>query len=309
MGNDMPTTDKDPTTIADATCPSSASKPQGERQKRNRQQLLKRPCTCGRTQGWHDEPKSNRPSTKTILDARGNPITKPIKRKYTPAPGPSEAYWALNELVATIGIVVEMLPFVTKRYPSLLIRDRDYAKAISVIRKIWQPWSDERFSKDWLSWWLIGQDASAYGYNAAASKNAIEVKMPNGKIERIKLTPEYIRDNLHVTYELAKDLVAYIPAYIEFMEVWNYIVNNDKVVREEFLRRLEEENKKNTLLLQGRNNTDATTADGEAAIGTSYEHRYHYIMHYDPDLYKQDKKTQGKARCGPFTKSEIRSFF
>jgi hypothetical protein len=128
--------------------------------------------------------------------------------------------------------------------------------------------------------------------------------MPNGKIKRIKLTPEYIRDNLHVAIELAKDYVTYMPAYIEFREVWNYIVSNDKAVREEFLRRVEENKKK--ILLQ-RNNT-ATSGD-KAHGDSSYEYKYHYIMHYDSELYKQDKRTQGKVRCGPFTESTIRNFF
>jgi hypothetical protein len=196
-----------------------------------------------------------------------------------------------------------MLPFATKRYPSLLIRDADYAKAFEVITKVDRPWGDERFSKDWISWWQIALDASPYGYNAAASKNATEVRMPNGKIERIKLTTEYIRDNFDVTYELAKDFVIYMPAYIEFREVWNYIVNNDKTVREEFLRRLEE-NKKSILL--SRNNT---TPDDKSGGNNSYEYQYHYIIHYDPELYKLNKKTQGKKRCGPFSESEINMFF
>jgi hypothetical protein len=316
--NDTSPRDEGPpaTTSVATSSPHFPKKPQKEqrqrRQKQNRQQqLLKRPCTCGRTRGWHDVPKSNRPSTKTIQNARGERITIEIERKYTPNPGPSEAYWAVNELVATLTTVQEMLPFVSKRYPSLLIRIADYAKVFKAITKIDRPWGDERFSKDSISWWLIALDASAYGYNAAASKNAIEVKRrtTNGKIKRIKLTPEYIRDKLHVAYEVAKDFVTYMPAYIEFREVWNYIVSNDKVVRAEFLRRLEQ-NKK-SMLLQRRNNTAATTTnDSQAASGdSSYEYKYHYIMHYDAELYKQNKKTQGKVRCGPFTESEIRTFF
>jgi hypothetical protein len=66
------------------------------------------------------------------------------------------------------------------------------------------------------------------------------------------------------------------------------------------------QNKKNTLFQ--RNNT-ATTTDVKAGGGTSYEHKYRYIIHYDPELYKQNKKTQGKVRCGPFRVSKIRSFF
>lgn len=149
---------------------------------------------------------------------------------------------------------------------------------------------------------VIGMDASAYGYNAAASKNAMEVKMPNGKIQRVKLISEYIRDRLDVTREAAKDIVTYMPAYIEFIEVWNYIVNHDKVVKQEFLRRLDI-NKKNTLVMPKDNSAD----DGEGSGFCKY--RYHYIMHYDPELYKHNKKTQGKVRCGPFTESEIRSYF
>ena len=292
-----------------------AKKPQKEqqqerRQKWNGQQLLKRPCKCGSFQGRHVVVKSNRPSTKTILNARGDRISQKIKSKYTASdPGPSEAYWAINELITTIVTIQEMLSFVAKRYPSLLIRIRDYAKGFEVITKIYRPWGDERFSKDSISWWLIALDASAHGYNAAASKNAIEVRTPSGKIERIKLTPEYIRDNLHVANELAKDFVTYMPAYFEFREVWNYIVNNDEVVKEEFLARLEENKRKNMPLPRNDDDNNNTTIDDERDGSGSYEYKYHYIEHYDPVLYKQDKKTQGKVRCGPFTESEIRTFF
>jgi len=239
-----------------------------------------------------------------VMDARAERISKKIKTKYSPPdPGPSEAYWAAKELQATIRTVGEMWPFVTKRYPSLLIRDADYAKALKINTKIYRPWIDERFSKVWMQWWLIALDASAYGYHAAASKHAVEVRMPNGKTKRIKLTPEYIRDRLDVAHEIAEEFVKYMPAYIEFLEVWNYIVNNDRVVREEFRRRLEE-NKKSIVLPRVDNNT----ASDEAG-NSSYEYKYDYIIHYDRELYKQDKKTQGKVKCGPFTESQIRSFF
>jgi hypothetical protein len=307
--NDAPTSHEAPTNPATPHSPPSTSKQQEEKQQRRKklgrqQQLLKQPCPeCGRIYGSHVVVKSNRRSTKEILDSQGIPITKEIKRKYTTNPGPSEAYWAVKELHTTITTVAEMLPFVTKRYPSLLIRDADYAKALTVITKIWRPWSDERFSKDWISWFQIGSDASTYGYSAAASRNATEVRTTEGKTMRIKLTPEYIRDNLDVTYELAKDTVTYMPAYDEFKEVWNCIVSNDEVVRDEFLRMLER-NKKNMYLASKDN-----TADDKSGGRGSYEYQYHYIIHYDPELYKHNKKSQGKKRCGPFALSEIRSLF
>lgn len=303
----MPTTDKGPT-ITDSACTALANKPQKEQHQRskcNRQQLLKRPCICGRTHGRHYVIKSRRPSTKEVVDARGNRISKKIKTKYPPLDsGPSEAYWAAKELDATMTTVGEMLPFVTKRYPSLLIRDADYAKALRINAKIYRPWIDERFSKDWISWWLIALDASAYGYNAAASKNAIKVRMPNGKVKRVKLTPEYIRDRLNVAHEVAEEFVKYMPAYIEFLDVWSYIVSNDKVVKKEFLRKLEE-NKKSILIVREEN----SSSSGAAGNNSSYEYKYHYIIHYDRKLYKQDKKTQGKVKCGPFNESEIHTFF
>jgi hypothetical protein len=306
----MPATDKD-NTITDPTYHPPTNKPQKEQhrlQKRNRQQLLKRPCTCGRTYGWHQVVRVRRPSTKSIMDVRGERIPKEIKTKYTSRDrGPSEAYWAVKERQATMKTIAEMLPFVSKRYPSLLIREADYAKAFRVENKILKPWGDERFSMDWISWWLISMDACTYTYNAAASRNAVEVRMPNGKIRRIKLTPEYIRDRLDVTYELACDVITYLPAYIEFLDVWNYIVNNDKVVKAEFLRRFEENKKIIVIPPKGYGGT--TIANDGQLERDSYDYQYHYMMHFDPELYKQNKKTQGKVRCGPFTESEIRSFF
>ena len=314
--NDSPSKDESLATSTGRNSPpiSASTKLQGEhqrRQKRNRQQALKRPCTCGRIQGWHSVGSSKRPSTKTIRDERGNPIEVSIKRKYTPPddPGPSEAYWALNDLIVTIGTVQEMLPLVAERYPSLLIRIADYAKAFEIITKVDQPRGDERFSKTWISWWLICLDVKDHGYNAAASKNAIEVRSPNGKIKRTKLTPEYIRDKFHVAHELAEDLSTYMRAYLEFREVWTCIVNNDKVIREEFLRRLER-NEKN--MVTQRDSTTSPTDDCKPRGGDSsddYTYSYNYIEHYDSELYKHDKRTQGKVRCGPFTDSEIRTFF
>jgi len=239
------------------------------------------------------------------MNTRGEPISKKIKTKYPPPPdpGPSEAYWAAKELAVIIGTIGEIWPFVTKRYPSLRIRDADYAKALKANIKMYRPWIDERFSKLWMEWWLIALDALAYGYNAAASKHAVEVRMPNGKMKRIKLTPEYIRDRLGVAHEVAEEFVKYMHAYVEFLEVWNYIVSNDRVVREEFLIRFEQ-NKKSILRKEEDNNT-ASNEEGNS----SFEYEYHYIIHYDRELYKQDKKTQGKVRCGPFTEPEIRTFF
>jgi hypothetical protein len=152
---------------------------------------------------------------------------------------------------------------------------------------------------------LIALDAWAYGYNAAASKHAVVVTMPNGRPKRFKLTPEYIRDRLDVADEVAEEFVEYIFAYAEFLEVWNCIVNNDRVVREEFLRRLEE-NRKSIVFKKEDDNTASYEAGNNSG---SYEYEYHFIIHYDPELYKQDKKTQGKAKCGPFSESEICSFF
>jgi hypothetical protein len=238
-----------------------------------------------------------------LMDALGDRHPKEIKTKYPVSDsGPSEAYWAVKKLLATMKTVADMLPFVTNRYPSIRIRDTDYAKALAVEAKIIQPFIDERFSKPWMEWWLIALDAKAHGHNAAASKRAVEVRMPNGKLRRIKLTPEYIRDRLHVADEVAKEFVKYIFAYAEFLEVWNCIVNNDRVVREEFLRRLGENRR--TIGLDNNNGSDE--ADNNIS---SYEYEYHFIFHYDRELYKQDKKTQGKVKCGPFTESEIWSFF
>jgi hypothetical protein len=102
----------------------------------------------------------------------------------------------------------------------------------------------------------------------------------------------------------AKEFVKYIFAYAEFLEVWNYIVNNDRVVKEQFLRRLEENRR--TIVLED-NNTGRDEADSNNS--SSHEYEYHFIYHYDRELYKQDKKTQGKVKCGPFTESEILLFF
>ena len=164
------------------------------------------------------------------------------------------------------------------------------------------------FRKTGYSWWRIALDVWYHGYNATAAKNPIKVRMPNGKIKRIRLTPEYIRDNLRVTYELAKDFVKYLPAYFEFREIWNFIVSNDRVVRDEFNKRLEE-NKKSTSLQPISPVAVTTNTDGKEDGNSPYEYKYHYIRHYDPELYKKDKKTQGKEICGPFTESEIRTFF
>lgn len=238
------------------------------------------------------------------MDTRGERHPKEIQRKYPASDsGPSEAYWAAKKLLATMKTVADMLPFVTKRYPSIRIRDADYAKALAVEAKIIQPFIDERFSKPWMEWWLIALDARDYSYNAVASKHAVEVRMPNGRLKRIKLTPEYIRDRLHVAEAVAEEFVKYIFAYAEFLEIWNFIVNNDRVVREEFLRRLEENRK--TIALEDNNTASYEAGDDSS----SYQYEYHFIIHYDRELYKQDKKTQGKAKCGPFTKSEICSFF
>jgi hypothetical protein len=152
---------------------------------------------------------------------------------------------------------------------------------------------------------LIGADACAHGHNSAASLNAIEVMGPNGKKEKIKLTPEYIRDRLDITHELAREIIRYLPACIEFRTIMKYIISNDEVVREAYLVELEETKKSMLPPQSGDTIASRASLDNDS----SYEYRYHYIMHYDPELYKRDKKSQGKARCGPFTETEIRSYF
>jgi hypothetical protein len=49
--------------------------------------------------------------------------------------------------------------------------------------KYYRSYKDERFRRDWLRWLLIAIHASAYGYSAAASKNAIGIRAPDGKVK------------------------------------------------------------------------------------------------------------------------------
>jgi hypothetical protein len=315
------------TTTIESILSANASEEQKEqpqlRKKHNRQQRLKKPCVCKRTYGWHEVVRPKRHSTKLIIDKDGKLIFPKTKVKNVTESRPSQFSNSLRYLHVTIKTVSEIMPFVLNRYPSLLMPHLDrYAKALMTMVKLCRPYIDERFQRDWLSWLLIAIHASAYGHHAAASKNAIEVRASNGKVKRIKLYPEYIRENLGVIDGLPRDIITYIPAYTEFLEVWNLIVNKDNVVREEFVKRFEE-NKKNpsatssthdSIYTASAATTTATTrhdviSENNKDHSVSYDYEYHYISHYDPDLYKRNKKSQGKVRCGRFTESEISSFF
>jgi hypothetical protein len=49
-----------------------------------------------------------------------------------------------------------------------------------------------------------------------------------------------------------------LPAYTEFLEVWNLIINNDKVIKEKFLKQFEE-NKKNLSVVSSTQDGNYTT--------------------------------------------------